>query len=111
MVLFHKEFRVSPTIAGKSMFRNKIPETLKPGCLCTGMKTRGHDYELHLGGTAKPGFQLTSLLLTRRLSINVTGNLEETVSAFLSGGLTCCPEFSPSLSSVDDLPERFARPH
>jgi hypothetical protein len=34
MVAFHKEFRVSSTITGKSMFRNKIPETLKPGCLC-----------------------------------------------------------------------------
>src|SRR4029077_17972134 len=56
MVLFHKEFRVSSTITGKSMFRNKIPETLKPGCLCNGMKTliSDHDYELHLGGTAKP---------------------------------------------------------
>jgi transmembrane secretion effector len=30
---------------------------------------------------------LTSLLLARRLSINVTGNLEETVSAFLSGSV------------------------
>jgi hypothetical protein len=57
MVAFHKEFRVSPTITGKSMFRNKIPETLKPGCLCNGMKTPDHDYELHLGSTAKPGIQ------------------------------------------------------
>src|SRR5271165_5543197 len=32
MVAFHKEFRVSPTIAGQSMFTNKITETLKPGC-------------------------------------------------------------------------------
>src|SRR5260370_5696424 len=55
MVAFHKEFRVSSTVAGKSMFRNKIPETLKPGCLCNGMKTPDHDYELHLGGTTKPG--------------------------------------------------------
>jgi MFS family permease len=39
------------------MFRNKIPETLKPGCLCNGMKTPDHDYELHSGGTAKPGIQ------------------------------------------------------
>jgi hypothetical protein len=30
---------------------------------------------------------LTSLLLARRLSINVTGNLEETVSGFLSGSV------------------------
>src|SRR5271166_5006478 len=37
--------------------RNKIPETLELGCLCNGMKTliSDHDYELHLGGTAKPG--------------------------------------------------------
>jgi hypothetical protein len=34
MVAFHKEFRVSPTIAGESMYRNKIPETLKSPCLC-----------------------------------------------------------------------------
>src|SRR6266481_9408791 len=59
MVAFHKEFRVSPTIAGKSMFRNKIPETLRPGCLCNGMKTPDHDYQLHLGGTAKPCIQKT----------------------------------------------------
>jgi hypothetical protein len=32
MVAFHKELRVSPTITAKSMFRNKIPETLRPGC-------------------------------------------------------------------------------
>jgi len=30
---------------------------------------------------------LTSLLLARRLSINVTEHLEETVSAFLSGSV------------------------
>ena len=41
------------------MFRNKIPETLKPHCLCNGMKTPDHDYELHLGSTAKPGIQKT----------------------------------------------------
>jgi hypothetical protein len=34
MVAFHKEFRVSTTLAGESMFRNKIPETLTPSCLC-----------------------------------------------------------------------------
>jgi len=39
------------------MFTNKIPETLKPCCLCNGMKTPDRDYELHLGGTAKPGIQ------------------------------------------------------
>jgi hypothetical protein len=53
MVALHKEFRVASTITGKSMFRNKIPETLKPGCLCNGMKTPDHDYELHLGGTCE----------------------------------------------------------
>ena len=43
------------------MFRNKIPETLEPHRLCNGMKTliSDHDYELHLGGTAKPGIQET----------------------------------------------------
>src|ERR1700680_729979 len=57
MVAFHKEFRVASTITGKNVFRNKIPETLNPGCLYNGMKTliSDHDYELHLGGTAKPG--------------------------------------------------------
>jgi hypothetical protein len=59
MVAFHKEFPVSPTITAKSMFRNKIPETLKPGCLCNGMKTPDDDCELHLDGTAKPGIQET----------------------------------------------------
>jgi hypothetical protein len=41
---------------GENMFRNKIPETLTPGCLCNGMKTliSDHDYELHLGGIANP---------------------------------------------------------
>jgi hypothetical protein len=39
MVAFHKEFRISLTIAVDSMLRNKIPETLKLGCLCNGMKT------------------------------------------------------------------------
>ena len=48
------------------MFRNKIPETLKPGCLCNGMKTPDHDYELHLGGTAKSGIQKTLDLATRQ---------------------------------------------
>ena len=37
MFAFHKEFRVASTITGKSMFRNKIPETLSPGCICNGM--------------------------------------------------------------------------
>ena len=43
------------------MFRNKIPETPQPHRLCNGMKTliSNHDYELHLGGTAKPGIQKT----------------------------------------------------
>src|SRR5271165_936234 len=61
MVAFHNECRVSPTITGESRFRNKIPETLKPGCLCNRMKTliSDHDYELYLGGTAKPGIQKT----------------------------------------------------
>jgi hypothetical protein len=44
------------------MFRNKIPETLKPGCLCNGMKTPE----------------------ARRLSINFAENLEERVSGDLS---------------------------
>jgi hypothetical protein len=43
------------------MFRNKIPETLKLNCLCNGMKTPDHDYEVHLGGTAKPGIQKLSI--------------------------------------------------
>jgi hypothetical protein len=30
------------------MFRNKIPETLKPGRLCNGMETPDHDYELRI---------------------------------------------------------------
>jgi hypothetical protein len=61
MVAFHEELGVSPTIAGESVFRNKFPETLEPHRLCNGMKSNisDHDYELHLGGTAKPGIQKT----------------------------------------------------
>ena len=38
------------------MFRNKIPETPQLRRLCNGTKTitSDHDYELDLGGTAKP---------------------------------------------------------
>ena len=59
MVAFH-EMGLLPTIACKSMFRNKIPETPHRR-LCNGMKSNisNHDYELHLGGTAKPGIQKT----------------------------------------------------
>jgi hypothetical protein len=59
MVLFHKDFRLSPILAGQITFRNKIPETLKPACLCNGMKTPEHEQKLHLDGTAKPGVQKT----------------------------------------------------
>jgi len=59
LVAFHEDFRVSPTITAKSMIRNKIPETLKPGCICNEMKTADHEYELDLDGTAKPGIQKT----------------------------------------------------
>jgi hypothetical protein len=45
MVAFHKEFRVSPTLAGESVFRNRIPETLKPGCLCNGSFIKGVGYK------------------------------------------------------------------
>jgi hypothetical protein len=41
------------------MFRNKIPETRRPDCLCNGMKTPDHEQKLHLAGTAKPGVQKT----------------------------------------------------
>src|SRR6478736_1278349 len=34
MVAFHKDFRVSSTVADEITFRNKIPETLKPARLC-----------------------------------------------------------------------------
>jgi hypothetical protein len=39
----------------------KIPETPQRRRLCNGMKSNisNHDYELHLGGTAKPGIQKT----------------------------------------------------
>jgi len=49
--------RVSPTLAGQITFRNKIPETLEPDCLCNGTNTPDHEQKLHLDGTEKPGFQ------------------------------------------------------
>ena len=33
-------------IVGERFLRNKIPETLKSDCLCNGMETPDHDYEL-----------------------------------------------------------------
>ena len=39
MVAFHEEVGLLPTIAGETMFRNKIPETLEPRRLCNGMKS------------------------------------------------------------------------
>jgi hypothetical protein len=61
MVAFHEELGLLPTIAGKSIFRNKIPETPQPHRLCNGMKglIPDHEYKLHLGGIAKPGIQKT----------------------------------------------------
>src|SRR6478736_3006060 len=59
MVAFHKDFRVSSTVADEITFRNKIPETLKPGRLCNGLKAPDHEQKLHLDGTPKPDFQKT----------------------------------------------------
>jgi hypothetical protein len=36
IVAFHEELDLLPKVAGKSMFRNKIPETLVPDRLCNG---------------------------------------------------------------------------
>ena len=41
------------------MFRNKIPETLEPRCLCNGLKTLNHEQKLQLDPTEEPGFQKT----------------------------------------------------
>src|ERR1700757_2302406 len=46
-------------LAAESVFRNKIPETRKSGCLCNGMKAPDHEQKLHLDGTAKPNVQKT----------------------------------------------------
>jgi len=83
MVAFHKEFRVSATIAGESMFRNKIPETWKPGCPCNGMKTllSDPDYELHLGCTAKPGIQKTLDCWIAAVIFGTCGDEPGTISA------------------------------
>ena len=54
IVAFHKEFRVSPTITVENIFRNKIPETWRPDCLCNGMKTPDHEQKLHLDGIERP---------------------------------------------------------
>src|SRR5271169_302149 len=59
MVALHKDFRVSPTLAGQSMFRNTISETLEPDCLCNEMKIPDHEQKLQLDSTEKPGFQET----------------------------------------------------
>ena len=59
MVAFHKDFRVSPTLAAERANRNKIPETPGPGCLCNGMKTPDHEPKLYLDGSAKLGIQKT----------------------------------------------------
>src|SRR6516164_5037254 len=59
MVAFHNEFRVSPTITAEIMFRNKFPETRRPGCLCNEMKAPDHERKLHVDGTEKPGIQKT----------------------------------------------------
>jgi hypothetical protein len=39
VVAFHEELDLLPTIAGESMFRNKIPEARRPGCLCNVVKS------------------------------------------------------------------------
>ena len=59
MVAFHEEVGLLPTVAGKSIFRNKIPETPEPCRLCNGMKTLIPDYdcELHARSTAKPSIR------------------------------------------------------
>jgi hypothetical protein len=59
MVAFHEKVGLFTTIAGESIFRNKIPETPQPCRLCNGMKTliSDHDYELHLSGTVILGIQ------------------------------------------------------
>jgi hypothetical protein len=44
---------------------------------------------------------LTSLLLARRLSINITRNLEETVSGFLSGSVE--PEKVTPIALTNEL--------
>ena len=43
------------------MFKEQFSETRKPRRLCNGMKLLipDHDYELYLGGTAKPAIQKT----------------------------------------------------
>ena len=41
------------------MFRNKIPETLKPGCLYNQMETSDYEQRLYLDGTEEPSFQKT----------------------------------------------------
>ena len=58
---FHQAIGLLTTIARKSTFRNKIPETPQPRRLCNDMKglIPDHEYKLHLGGIAKPGIQKT----------------------------------------------------
>jgi len=87
MVAFHEELGLLPTIAGESMFRNKIPETLEPHRLCIGMKTliSDHDYELHFGGTAKPGIQKT---LDCRAGVDAGCGLESAIQERVSGVLS-----------------------
>jgi hypothetical protein len=59
MVAFHKGSPCFTNNSGSNHVSEQISETLKPGCLCNGMKTPDHEQKLHLDGTEKPGFQKT----------------------------------------------------
>ena len=39
------------------MFRNKIPETLEPGCLCNGLKTPDHEQSSTWAALRNPAFR------------------------------------------------------
>ena len=81
MVAFHKEYRVSLMITGKNVFRNKIPEARKPGCLCNGIKTPDHDYQLHLGGTAKPSAKAPAGKVNRKNGKDATVDISDKKNA------------------------------
>jgi hypothetical protein len=59
MLAFHDKSPCFRILADQITFRNKIPETLEPGCLCNGMNTPDHEQKLQLDCTEKPGIQKT----------------------------------------------------
>ena len=85
------------------MFRSKIPETPQLRRVCNGTKTitSDHDYELDLGGTAKPGIQKT--LECRADLRNLCGHPRQR-SDWMMSIFTGSPFLISLMSTVASLP-------